>query len=103
MARVLIVDDSHSMRLLVRLSLEMDPSFEVVGEAADGLEGLRKSESLAPDLIVMDLSMPVMDGIEATRRIKQGRPEVGIVAFTSAGEEAVVGQGPRRRGCDEDR
>ena len=90
MARVLIVDDSDSMRLLVRLSLELDESFEVVGEAANGLDGLRKSEELDPDLIVMDLSMPVMDGIEATRRIKQGRPEVGIVAFTSAGEEAIV-------------
>jgi CheY-like chemotaxis protein len=90
MARVLIVDDSDSMRLLVRLSLEMDASFEVVGEAANGLDGLRKSEELDPDLIVMDLSMPVMDGIEATRRIKQGRPEVGIVAFSAAGEAALV-------------
>src|SRR6188768_3561801 len=89
-ARVLIVDDSESMRLLVRLSLEMDASFEVVGEAANGLDGLRKSEELDPDLIVMDLSMPVMDGIEATRRIKQGRPDVGIVAFTSASEETIV-------------
>ena len=90
MARVLIIDDSDSMRLLVRLSLEMDASFEVVGEAANGLDGLSKSEELDPDLIVMDLSMPVMDGIEATRRIKQARPDVGIVAFSAAGEAALV-------------
>jgi CheY-like chemotaxis protein len=90
MTKVLIVDDSDSMRLLVRLTLEMDPSFEVVGEAAHGLDGLRKAETLAPDLVVMDLSMPVMDGIEATRRIKQLRPEIGIVAFTAAAEESIV-------------
>ena len=92
MARVLIVDDSDSMRLLVRLTLEMDPSLEVVGEAADGRAGLARAEELDPDLIVMDLSMPVMDGIEATRRIKEKRPEVGIVAFSAATEEAVIGK-----------
>jgi CheY-like chemotaxis protein len=92
MARVLIVDDSESMRLLVRLTLEMDPSLEVVGEAADGRAGLARADELDPDLIVMDLSMPVMDGIEATRRIKEKRPEVGIVAFSAATEEAVIGK-----------
>jgi CheY-like chemotaxis protein len=86
----LIVDDSDSMRLLIRLTLEMDPSLEIVGEATDGLGGVTRAEELSPDLVVMDLSMPVMDGIEATRRIIQKQPDVRIVAFTSAGEGAIV-------------
>jgi CheY-like chemotaxis protein len=88
--RVLIVDDDASMRMLVRLTLETDPSLEVVGEASDGNEALARTEELSPDLVVMDLTMPIMDGVEATRRIKQTHPATNVVAFSSVIDQRVI-------------
>ena len=82
--KVLIVDDSADARLLLRIRLEESSRLEVIGEAADGVEAVRAVESLKPDLVIMDLFMPHMDGIEATRRAKQAVPETEIVGYTSA-------------------
>ena len=69
--RVLIVDDMPQVRREMRQALELTNELEVVGEAANGLEAVSQAEALHPDVMVTDLEMPVMDGFEATRRIKE--------------------------------
>jgi DNA-binding NarL/FixJ family response regulator len=80
---VLIVDDNQEMRKLVRLLLECDPTFEVRGEAENGLEALEKAASLVPHLIIMDVSMPAMNGLDAAREINRTMPGVPIILFTN--------------------
>jgi DNA-binding NarL/FixJ family response regulator len=80
--RVLLVDDHHLFREGLANILNAQPDFEVIGEACDGLEAQVKSRKLKPDLILMDVGMPVCDGLEATQRIKQELPEVRIVMLT---------------------
>ena len=70
--------------------LELDPELEVVGEASNGKEALRMARRLEPDVVLMDLLMPVMDGIEATREIRRELPDVEVVALTSVLEDASV-------------
>lgn len=82
--KVLVVDDSADARLLLRLSLEDVKDIDVVGEAADGREAVEAMATLRPDVVIMDLFMPVMDGIEATRLGKAAAPETEIVGYTSA-------------------
>ncbi|GIP44316.1 DNA-binding response regulator [Paenibacillus sp. J45TS6] len=80
--RVLIVDDSAHARAAIEAILSEDPSFEIVGKATSGEEALRLTEEWMPDLILMDIRMPGMDGLEATRLIKQRYPYVIIVMVT---------------------
>jgi DNA-binding NarL/FixJ family response regulator len=70
--------------------LALDPDLEVVGEAADGAEAVRLAHSLQPDIVLMDLLMPVMDGIAATAAIRQQLPDVEVIALTSVLEDASV-------------
>jgi DNA-binding NarL/FixJ family response regulator len=70
--------------------LTLDPEMDVIGEAENGAEALKMVEQLAPDVVLMDMLMPVMGGIEATEKIKQRFPEVEIVAMTSVLEDATV-------------
>lgn len=88
--RVLLVDDHAVVRQGLRLFLGLDPQIEVVGEAANGEEALTEAERLIPDVIVMDLMMPVMDGITATRQLRKQLPDTEIIALTSTLEEHKV-------------
>ena len=88
--RVLIVDDHAMVRRGMRDFLELHDDLDVVGEASDGEDGIRAASELMPDIVVMDLMMPGVDGVEATRRIRASNPEIQIVALTSFVEEARV-------------
>jgi len=80
--RVLIVDDHAMLRMLLRRHLGSQEDIEVVGEAEDGPEGVAKAEELEPDVVLMDVAMPGMDGIEATRIICQRHPLVKVLILT---------------------
>ncbi|HEY7703160.1 MAG TPA: response regulator transcription factor [Candidatus Limnocylindrales bacterium] len=88
--RVLLVDDHAMVRRGMRDFLGLHDDIEIVGEAADGLEAVERAVELRPDIVLMDLMMPNLDGIEATARIKSAMPEVEVVALTSFIEEARV-------------
>lgn len=79
--RILIVDDGDAVRQIIRRSLERS-GYVVCGEAADGVDAITKARELKPDLIVMDLVMPGISGIEATSVIRSTMPKVPIIAFT---------------------
>jgi DNA-binding NarL/FixJ family response regulator len=79
--RLLLADDHTMLREALRRSLE-SRGLDVVGEAADGDEAVRLAEELAPDVVLMDVSMPVLDGVEATRLIRQRMPDVQVVILT---------------------
>jgi DNA-binding NarL/FixJ family response regulator len=81
--RVLIVDDHALVRRGLEQLIASTPDLEIVGAAADGEEAVRLAAERTPDVILMDLSMPALDGIEATRRITESRPEVHVVVLTS--------------------
>jgi DNA-binding NarL/FixJ family response regulator len=90
--RVLITDDHGVVRQGLRMFLSRDPDLEVVGEAADGEEALAQARTLDPDVVLMDLVMPKMDGISATEKIRAEMPGVEVVALTSVlGDAAVAG------------
>ena len=80
--RVLIADDSAAVREGLISLLDTLPQFEVVDTAEDGLEAIQKVSRLTPDLVIMDAQMPGVDGVEATRRIKQAFPTVGVLFFS---------------------
>jgi two-component system, NarL family, response regulator LiaR len=88
--RVLIADDHEVVRQGLRTFLEIDPELEVVGEAADGREAVRLAHRLRPDVVLMDLLMPELDGIAATQLIRQELPDTEVMALTSVLEDASV-------------
>ncbi|MGD2039522.1 MAG: response regulator transcription factor [Anaerolineae bacterium] len=88
--RILIVDDHGVVRQGLRMYLALDPELEVVGEAVNGEEAVRLAHKLAPDVILMDLLMPVMDGIAATATIRRELPDVEVIALTSVLEDSAV-------------
>ena len=88
--RVLITDDHGVVRQGLRMFLSLDPDFEVVGEASNGEEALAMARELGPDVVLMDLLMPVMDGISATEKIRAELPDVEVIALTSVLEDASV-------------
>ncbi|HEX5291229.1 MAG TPA: response regulator transcription factor, partial [Streptosporangiaceae bacterium] len=83
MIRVLVVDDHRLVRAGLITLLEAAGDIEVAGEAADGRQALEAARAVAPDVVLMDLSMPVLDGVAATRLLLQERPQARVVALTS--------------------
>ena len=81
--RILIVDDNDVVRKIVRGILEEEDGWEVCGEAANGREAIEKARQLTPDVIVLDLAMPVMDGLQAARELTQILPAVPLLMFTN--------------------
>jgi two-component system, NarL family, response regulator LiaR len=88
--RVLIVDDHGILRSGLKTTLSIFKDIEVVGEAEDGEEAVRLCGELHPAVVLMDLVMPVMDGLEATRKIRQNCPEVRIIALTSFKDDVLI-------------
>ena len=88
--RILITDDHGVVRQGLKMFLSLDPDIEVVGEAQNGREAVAMARELEPDVVLMDLLMPVMDGIEATKIIGMELPGVEVVALTSVLEDASV-------------
>lgn len=88
--RILIVDDHSVVRQGLRMFLALDPDLDVVAEAANGEEALSLVRELQPDVVLMDLIMPVMDGITATQTIREKFPDTEVVALTSVLEDASV-------------
>lgn len=89
MPTVLIVDDSDSIREAVRALFEAQPEFSVIGEAVNGMDAISKAEELDPDLIILDLSMPIMNGLEAAETIKSVSPATPIYILTAHGGPEV--------------
>ena len=96
--RTLLVDDAAEMRALVGMSLRLDGRFDVVGEAGNGREAVDLAAAYRPDLVLLDLSMPVMDGLEALPLIRAAVPETVVVVF-SAFEEERLGAEAKARGA----
>ena len=92
--RLLLVDDHKLLRQGLRRAVE-EAGFDVVAEAGDGEEAVRVAIALRPDLVLMDVTMPVMDGIEATRRLRHSAPEARVVILTMHGEEETVAEALR--------
>lgn len=94
--RVLLADDAAEIRQLLRLTLELDGRFEVVGEAEDGAEAIALTTARRPDVVILDVSMPVMDGLSAIPEIARTSPATKIIVLSShedATSEAALGLG----------
>ena len=88
--RIMIVDDHGVVREGLRAYLELEPDLEVVGEAKDGREAVRRAQEVNPDIILMDLLMPEMDGVEATAAIKERLPDTHVIVLTSFMDDEKV-------------
>ncbi len=83
---VLIVDNVREVREELALLLQLSGNLDVIGEAGNGLDAIRQAEALHPDVVIMDLEMPIMDGYTATRRIKASYPTCRVIALTIHGD-----------------
>ena len=95
--RVLVCDDSEAFRALLRYTLQEDPGIEVVGEAADGMAAIQAAERLQPDVVLLDLTMPILDGMDAIAAVLERAPGAQVVALSGWGaermEQAALDQG----------
>src|SRR5579872_1775923 len=80
---ILIAEDHEITRVGLKLTLEQSPDFQIIGEAADGRQAVAKVIELKPDVVLMDIGLPVTDGIEATQQIKSQMPEIRVIMLTS--------------------
>jgi NarL family two-component system response regulator LiaR len=88
--RILIVDDHDALRRAIRNLLESSRGFEICGEAKDGLEALKQAADLKPDVVILNIVMPVMDGFEAARKIRALSPRSQIVILSSHTDERLL-------------
>jgi DNA-binding NarL/FixJ family response regulator len=88
--RILLADDHNVIRTGLRLVLERQPQFEVVGEAGDGRQAVAAAQTLSPDVVVLDIAMPNLNGIEAARQIAAKLPRTGIVILSMHSDESYV-------------
>jgi len=93
--KILIVDDQRLMREGLHTLLEMEPDLEIAGEAEDGLTALEQYEALLPDVVLMDIRMPNLDGVQATQRLRQRWPEARVIILTTFDDDAYVFDGLR--------
>lgn len=93
MIRVLIADDHRIVRQGLRLILETEPDFEVVGEASDGVQAVRLCQELNPEVVLMDLRMPNMDGLTAIERLRREQPGIAVVILTTFNEDELMVRG----------
>ena len=91
--RILIVDDHPVVREGIGSMLKKEADFKVVGEASNGLEAVEKARELAPDVVLMDLRMPEMDGVEAISKIKEEQPEVKFIILTTYSDDEYIFKG----------
>ena len=88
--RVLVVDDFEPFRRAIRSLLGKNPDLQIIGEASDGLEAVRKVQELQPDLILLDIGLPTLDGIEAARQIRTLCPAPRVIFVTQESDEHFV-------------
>jgi two-component system response regulator NreC len=88
--RILLADDHTVMRSGLRLILERQPDFQVIGEAADGREAVERAEQLAPDVVVIDIAMPRLNGLDATRQIIAKNPAASVVVLSMHSDESYI-------------
>jgi DNA-binding NarL/FixJ family response regulator len=88
----LLVDDVADLRFMLRLNLEESGRFRIVGEAANGIEGVELARRHRPDLVLLDIAMPLQDGLEALPRIRQASPASRVVILSSFGEQRFGAQ-----------
>jgi DNA-binding NarL/FixJ family response regulator len=88
--RVLVCDDVQAFRALMRYTLQEDPGIEVVGEAADGVAAIDAAERLQPDVVLLDLTMPILDGIDAIPTMLERSPGVRVVALSGWGADRMA-------------
>jgi DNA-binding NarL/FixJ family response regulator len=81
--RVLLCDDAEAFRALMRESLSVDPSIEIVGEASDGVAGVEATAELQPDVVLLDMSMPRMGGLQAIPKMRRSAPRTSIIGLSS--------------------
>jgi len=93
--KILLVDDQTMFREGLHTLLAVQPDFEVLGEAANGEEALRQAARLQPQVVLMDLRMPVMDGVAATRRLRAAQPECRVIVLTTFDDDETVFDGLR--------
>ena len=87
--RILIVDDAAFMRMMIKDILTKN-DYEVVGEAENGLKAIEKYKELTPDLVLMDITMPELDGIQAVKKIKEHDPAAKVIMCSAMGQQAMV-------------
>ena len=96
--RVLVCDDVAAFRALMRYTLQEDPEIEVVGEAADGMAAIATAERLQPDVVLLDLTMPILDGIDAIPSLLRCAPGARVVALSGWGADRM-GEAAREQGA----
>lgn len=89
MAKILIVDDAAFMRMMIKDVISKN-GYEVAGEAVNGMDAVDKYKELKPDLVLMDITMPEMDGLQALKKIREGDPEAKIIMCSAMGQQAMV-------------